>query len=395
MKRLRIIADAHVWGANEAFAALDGFKVDLRLVEHADITPERLKDADVLIARSSTRVDARLLGRTPVRFVATATIGDDHVDKSWLKRRGIVFANAAGSSTGSVLEYMWAVLLELHAMETIRLPGLRLGVIGAGRIGERLARTARQLGLKVMRCDPPRAQKEGPASFHGLDDLLEQTDIISLHTPLTRDGPCPTFHLIGRKQLCRFKGIGLINAARGACVDNHALEAWLEEDSRHFAVLDCWENEPTPRRSLIAHAGVKLATPHIAGHSVDGKAANTWFVYAALCQWLGVRPRWHPPLEQEPPVRIEAQCTADPWRNARLAVRHVYEVARDHRSMRSWATLGEEELAGAFTRYRRYYPPRRAWHAHPLYWPGVDDATRSIARAIGLRLLEPQHVPLR
>ncbi|RMG92130.1 MAG: erythronate-4-phosphate dehydrogenase, partial [Zetaproteobacteria bacterium] len=196
MKGLRIIVDAHVWGADEAFAAFDGFKVDLQLMEHSDITPERLKEADVLVTRSSTRVDAKLLEHSPVRFVATATIGDDHVDKSWLKRRGIAFANAAGSSTGSVLEYMWAVLLELHAMKTIQLPHITLGVVGAGRIGEQLASTAHRLGIRVMRCDPPRAQTEGPSGFHALDDLLDQADVISLHTPLTHGGPYPTFHLI-------------------------------------------------------------------------------------------------------------------------------------------------------------------------------------------------------
>ncbi|MFQ5518509.1 MAG: NAD(P)-dependent oxidoreductase, partial [Mariprofundus sp.] len=258
---LNIVADAHIWGIESACSELAGFDVDLQLLENSHITPANLQQTDILLTRSATRVNASLLENTPVRFAATATIGDDHYDKHWLDNHNINWANAAGSSTGSVLEYMLTVLFALHQRDLISLPNCTIGIIGAGRIGSELALLCEAMGLSVLLNDPPRARVEGGSDFYSLHEILAQSDILSLHTPLIADGIDCTHHLLNQVTLEQFKGRGIINAARGACVDNHALCDWLNAQSDRFAVLDCWEFEPTPLSGLLKHPQLTIATP--------------------------------------------------------------------------------------------------------------------------------------
>lgn len=389
VQRLTIVADAHIWGVASAFASLPGFDVELRVLENRDITPEAVRDADILLTRSSTRVDQTLLAGSRVSFAATATVGDDHYDKAYLKDRGIAFAKAAGSSTGSVLEYMISALLELHARGLIDIPATCIGIIGAGRIGGCLVNTCRALGMDVLINDPPRARSEVGAGFVELDELLDRADIISLHTPLTKSGRDATFHLIGSGALARFKGRGVINAARGAVVDNMALANWLDRHVCRFAVLDCWEGEPHIYRRLLAHPQVVLATPHIAGHSLDGKAANTQVVYEALCKHLGVAPCWdmHDALPSPPPAAVTIHTTGNALANLRRAASALYDVTEDDRQFRDCLALDDEALATAFARLRRHYPPRRAWTLAAIRLEPACAATAKLAAAIGMHVL--------
>lgn len=358
---LKIVADAHIWGVESAFASLPGFDVDLHAVESRDITHEALKDADILLTRSSTRVNEDLLKGTSVRFAATATIGDDHYDKAWLEANSIAWANAAGSSTGSVIEYMLTALLELHQQQRIDIPQTRLGIIGVGRIGGMLATVCETMGMSLLLNDPPRARVEGEAFFASIDQLLQEADLLTLHTPLVREGDESTCHLIDAQLLSRFRGRGIINAARGGCVDNEALADWLDNDSERFALLDCWEREPHISKRLLIHPQVVIATPHIAGHSLDGKAANTQYVYDALCQYLGVEQRWR--MEEVLPAAdpLMLPCCGDAWSDMHAIALSLYPIKRDVVEMRSWASLSEEDSAGAFAAYRRHYPVRRSW----------------------------------
>lgn len=389
--RLNIVADAHIWGVQEAFGTLPGHEVTLRALEAADITHGALKDADALITRSSTRVNESLLSGTPVRFVATATIGDDHLDKPWLEASGIGHANAAGSSTGSVLEYMLSALLELHARGLIKLPETCLGIIGAGRIGGSLARICEALSMPVLCNDPPRARKEGSADLASLDDLLQQADVLSLHTPLHRSGEDRTLHLLGTNELARFKGRGIINAGRGACLDNAALLDWLDGDAARFAVLDCWENEPAISPALLAHAQLAIGTPHIAGHSLDGKAANTVYARRALCEWLGVNAEWD--LDGLlPPAALPASlaCTSDAWTNLHAATRLLYDITRDDADLRAEFGSGEanpDDIARRFSTLRRHYPVRRSWGLSQLSFRGPDPNTSRLAKAMGIKVV--------
>jgi len=390
---LHIVADGHIWGVESAFSTLPGFDVTLRVLEHRHICRRALKDADVLLTRSSTKVNASLLEGTPVRFVATATIGDDHVDKLWLKDHGIGFANAAGSSTGSVIEYMITVLLDLQARDLISIPGTSIGIIGAGRIGGALARICNALGMQVLINDPPRARIKGSAGFLTLDELLEQADVLTLHTPLLRKGEDCTIHLLDAVRLSGFCGKGIINAGRGACIDNIALGGWLDSDAERFAVLDCWENEPIPQDRLLAHPQLVIGTPHIAGHSLDGKAANTQYAYNALCNWLNITPEWHMQNHLPPPAApVEIACTGDSWRDLHTAAIRLYPISADYEAMRAWGNLSGARLANAFTNYRRHYPVRRAWEHVPLHFmharqTHANHKIQKLAQALGMKII--------
>lgn len=386
--RLNIVADAHIWGANTAFSNLPGFDIDLHLLETGAITPDSVRRADVLLTRSSTKVNAELLQNSKVRFAATATIGDDHYDKEYLTKRGIGFANAAGSSTGSVIEYMMTVLLNLHCRKIIRLPDTRLGIIGVGRIGGGLGQMCQALDIPVIYNDPPRARTEGEFGFLSLAKLLADADLLTLHTPLIRRGKDSTQHLLDREKLASFRGRGIINAARGSCIDNEALADWLDMDPSRFTVLDCWEHEPLVSRRLLSHPQVIIATPHIAGHSIEGKAANTQFIYNALCNWLGLPPCWNMDehLPPTPPV-TEICCTADHWYDLHRASCRLYSVTNDNDIMRTWLELPDQELITAFTGYRRHYPARRAWNNAPVCLTNAPAETIRLARAMKMNIM--------
>ena len=384
--KLTIVADAHIWGLESAFASLPGFDVELRIIESRQINHSALLNADVLITRSSTRVDRKLLEGTPIRFVATATIGDDHYDKAWLEQNGIAWGNAAGSSTVSVVEYMLTLLLELHGRSLFEMEQSTLGVVGAGRIGSALALRCQALGVKLLLNDPPR-QRDGDSELLPLESLLESADIITLHTPLNRDGPDSTFHLIDESFLRRFKGHGIINAARGACIDNRALLEWLKEGSSRWAVLDCWENEPLVSRELLAHPQLVIATPHIAGHSLDGKAANTRFVYDKLCGFLSVSPTWRE--ENDLPAAAVTRfdgCSGDSWRDLAALTQQLYPLLQDDAEMKSWLGLDDEGIKQAFSHYRRHYPVRRGWHVPQLSLAPACDKLKRLADKAGISL---------
>ncbi len=389
--RLTIIADAHIWGVESAFTALPGFDVELRILENKHINHAALADADILITRSSTRVNRELLEGTPVRFAATATIGDDHYDKAWLEQNNIAWANAAGSSTASVVEYMLTLLLELHGRGLFEMEQSTLGVVGVGRIGSALASRCQALGVKLLLNDPPR-QRDGAPGLLPLESLLESADVITLHTPLNRDGPNSTFHLIDESFLRRFKGHGIINAARGACIDNQALLKWLEGDSSRWAVLDCWENEPLVSRELLSHPQLVIATPHIAGHSLDGKAANTRFVYDKLCAFLDVSPCWQEADELPLADTIGiANCGGDPWRDLGALTQQLYPLLRDDTEMKSWPRQDDKGLRQSFSHYRRHYPVRRGWNIPQFSLaPGCDGLQR-LADKAGISLAGLRH----
>ncbi len=382
---LNIVADAHIWSVESAFSELPGFDVNLQILENKHITRDTVHHADILLTRSSTRVNANLLQGSSVRFAGTATIGDDHYDKSWLDANSIGWANAAGSSTDSVIEYMITALLDLHIRGLIKIPGTCIGIIGAGRIGSKLAGICENLGMTVLCNDPPRTRMEGTDTFCTLDQLLEQADILTLHTPLLHGGVDCTVHLLGSEQLARFKGKGIINAGRGACVDNPALCNWLDDNSNRFAVLDCWENEPTPLPRLLNHPGLAIATPHIAGHSVEGKAANTAFIYHALCKFLGINPAWDMPHHlPKTPAPVEIRAGENPWYNLHAAASALYPITDDHLTMRSWSHLSDTELSKSFTGYRRQYPARRGWQHAPVYFTHADANVLKLAQVVGM-----------
>jgi len=353
---LHIIADSNAWGAANAFKALDGYAITLDILDAQAMNAKSIKDADVLIVRSSVQVNEALLKGSKVKFVGTATIGDDHVDLAYLKGQGIAFASAAGSSTESVVEYMLACLYQLQAMEKLDFDSDTLGIIGVGRIGSLLEQSCEILGLQTELNDPPRQREEELRKFKDIEYLLKYADVLTLHTPLIRDGKDKTVHLLDADAFSRFHGKGIINAGRGPCVDNQALRAWLDEDSKRFAILDCWEGEPSVDLALVAHPQVVITTPHIAGHSLDGKAANTLFVYNALCDFLEVSPQWDIDADL-PEIDVKSIDLNDKRSDL---IKQFYPIVEDSNTMKEAAETPETFTAW-FRHYRNHYPIRRSW----------------------------------
>lgn len=251
---------------------------DIEYIDPADFTPRRISGADALLIRTRTRCDASLLEDSTVRFIATATIGMDQFDLPWCASRGITTANAPGCNAPGVAQYVWSALLRLGLT-----PGRHtLGIVGCGHVGSIVAEWGRAMGFDILLNDPPRAKAEGDASFTDLDTLLRESDAVTFHTPLTRSGEYPSFHLLdeSRAGMLRKGGI-LVNAARGPVTSTDALiQAHRERATR--LVIDTWEGEPALSLPLLGEAD--FATFHIAGYSLQGKQRATRMVIEALCR---------------------------------------------------------------------------------------------------------------
>lgn len=246
-----------------------------------DISHDDVSDADVLIVRTRTRCDAALLEGTKVSMVATATIGVDHIDLDYCRERGIEVVNAAGCNAGGVMQYVFSALYGVAARKGIKIDGVTFGVIGAGNVGEKVAKMAEHLGFRVLRCDPPRAAKEGPDGFCSLEHLLENSQVVTLHVPLdetTRGMANEDFFTLMQP------GAIFINSARGEVVDEQALIA----ASLKFGaiIIDTWNNEPDVNEDLIDL--VDIATPHIAGYSFQGKQNGTTMTVKSVAAHFGI-----------------------------------------------------------------------------------------------------------
>ncbi len=386
---LRILADENIPMAREAFGGLGV----VRLAPGRALTPEAVREADVLLVRSVTRVDAALVEGSALRFVGSATIGTDHVDGAALRARGIAFAHAPGSNAESVVEYVLAALLRLAAARGASLRGKTAGIVGCGAIGGRLAAQLPAFGLRVLKNDPPLAERAGPQDFVTLEALLAAADVVTLHVPLTREGRHATHHFLDGAALRRMQpGAWLLNTARGAVVSNAALLAALAEGRPGAAVLDVWEGEPSPDPALLRR--VDLATPHVAGYSYDGKVQGTVMLYRALAAHLGLPPAWDAEAAFAPgPDDRLALDPPDPslsetaWLDA--LVRQMYDLAADDARLRRLLTLPSGERAAFFNDLRKHYPRRRAFARHTLPRRAVPPACRAaVEYGLRVRLVE-------
>jgi erythronate-4-phosphate dehydrogenase len=343
--------------AEEAFGTLGAVVVR----EGRAIGPADVRDAELLAVRSTTRIDRRLLEGSAVRFVGTATIGTDHMDTGYLDEAGIRWCYAPGCNANSVAEYVVCALLCLAARHGLSLDGRTLGIVGVGNVGGRVERKAAALGLRVLRNDPPRARTEPDAAgtFVTLDALLAESDIVTLHVPLTRAGPDATVRMADADFFARMKrGAIFVNSARGAVMDTDALLSALAKGSVGHAVIDTWEHEPDIRDDLLQR--IDLGTPHIAGYSFDGKVMGTVMVYREACRFLGVPPRWQPDgrLPAPPVPSVTADARARAWETALWeVVRRVYDIEADDRRLRR--VPEKETIPEHFDRLRREYPARR------------------------------------
>ncbi len=351
---MKIVADRNIPEVAAAFADLG--EVELR--PGREIGPDQLRDCRCLVVRSVTRVDAALLAGSAVEFVATATIGTDHVDLEYLAGAGIGFANAAGCNAEAAAEYVVAGLFALAAQRDFDPFARRAGIVGCGNVGSRVIARLDALGIEYLCCDPPLAATgDRGHDYIDLDTLLAECDLVSLHVPLTRQGDHPTFHLLDAARLRRLReGCVLINAARGEVVDNAALLDRMRQRDDCVVFLDTWEGEPLVSRELLTR--VDLATPHIAGYSVEGRLRGTQMALDAACRYFGVESHWNFERLLPPPRRLRprpASTRREYWHN--LFAAH-WDIRRDHDAFVAGAELDDADFAAHFDGLRRVYPDR-------------------------------------
>ena len=351
---MRIVADENIPLLESFFGDLG----DIRRVPGRQMQREHLQDADVLLVRSVTRVDRDLVAGTPIRFVGTATIGVDHIDRDALDEAGISFASAPGSNANSVVEYVTSAI-SLYLERTRRSwQDISVGIVGCGNVGSRLRQRLAGLGCLVKANDPP-LQAKGESGLVSLEEALA-CDVVSLHTPLTRDGEFPTWHLLDADRLAGLNATQLlINSGRGPAVDNEALKARLQQPDAPLVVLDVWEYEPDVDTGLLER--VWLGTPHIAGYSLDGKVNGTEMIYRALCQHLGLpvlrRAEQYLP---EPPLSLLAfTASARAEEALHTAIRACYDIRYDDGLFRALLRLPQDERRAYFDQLRRHYRVRR------------------------------------
>ncbi|MEO6094569.1 MAG: 4-phosphoerythronate dehydrogenase [Fibrobacteria bacterium] len=402
---LKIWVDENIPMGKEAFADHG----EVILFAGRGLTRADIAQADALIVRSITKVNAALLEGTPVRFVGTATIGIDHVDQEYLRSRSIGFASSPGCNANSVGEYVTAALTWLEIHKSYALAGKTLGIIGHGHVGKQVERKAAALGLRVLKCDPPlqdaaRAAAQGkpgasPAGSFGyatLADLLAQSDIVTLHVPLTVSGPHPTLRLANADFFARLgRPIVLLNTCRGEVIDGRALIQALDDGRIRHLILDVFTGEPSIPQAIAARAD--LISPHIAGYSLQGKLNGTAQVARALRACFGFPTTWDPvfpapvrpeipypglpidPLEPSASASESFAKTVSDEAFRQFCVHAAYDLPADDRRLRE--TFGEADPGKAFDRLRRDYPIRHEFPSFRIV--GLPPEKRDLAFRLG------------
>jgi erythronate-4-phosphate dehydrogenase len=376
---MHIVADENIPLLDEFFAAFGS----IRRLPGRSISAADVRDADLLLVRSVTQVNRALLEGSRVRFVGTCTIGTDHLDLDYFAEAGIAWSSAPGCNARGVVDYVLGSVLTLAEREGVDPAARVYGVVGAGQVGGRLVKLLQGLGWQVRVCDPPRQAAEG-GDFVSLERIIDQCDVISLHTPLDAS----TRHLFDSARLAALKpGTWLINASRGAVVDNAALRSLLPQRPDLKAVLDVWEGEPQADVELAALC--QLATPHIAGYSLDGKLRGTAQIYQACCRVLGVAEQvMLADLLPAPWLsELSLDGSADPaWALASLC-RAVYDPRRDDADFRRSLVGAAEARRAGFDHLRKHYPMRRETDGLRVRIQGDSGQLAAVVRALGATVL--------
>ena len=367
---MKIVADQNIPCVADAFRDLG----EIELMAGREISREHLLDCRCLIIRTVTRVDKKLLAETPIEFVGTATIGTDHLDLEYLRESGITYSNAAGCNAEAASEYVISGLFALSQRKDFDPLHFKAGIVGYGNVGSRLCRKLDALDIDCLVCDPPLLETGNTSrDFVSLDTILSECNFISLHVPLAHSGRHPTYHLLDGERLHRLKeGCLLVNAARGEVVDNRALLDLLRERDDLTVFLDTWENEPLVSRELLRR--VDLATPHIAGYSVEGRLRGTQMVLDAACRHFRLTSGWHM-SQQLPEVR---NLNPDPIKTGLELWQDLFrqhcDIWRDHEAFTVGSGLDDGFFARHFDSLRKVYPDRLEYerfrlsrHDHPEF----------------------------
>lgn len=346
---LRIVADSNIPFLK---GALDKV-AQVNYIQGNEIKREHLVNTDALIIRTRTKCNEILLRNTPVKFIASATIGYDHIDTDYCQNNGIEWTNAPGCNSGSVKQYVASALAEIISRERWLFKDITLGIIGAGNVGTKVENMGKALGIKTLVNDPPRERLEGKGDFTGIDELISKSDIVTVHVPLINQGIDKTYHLANGNFFGKMKkNAWFINTARGEVTDTPALTQSLI--SKHIAgdVVDVWENEPDINRDLLAAS--HIATPHIAGYSADGKANGTAMSVRAISRFFNLGlDSWSPPhIPSSKLNQLQINCNnklpEDIYREISL---FAYNINTDSEKLK--------KSPDTFEKQRENYPIRR------------------------------------
>jgi len=380
---MKIVCSADVLYAREAFSPLG----DVVVMDASSISTDNVKNADILVVRSTVKVDETLLKNSSVKFIGTATIGFDHFDIPYFEEKGIRWCYAPGCNANSVAEYVVSALLCLAARHGFALKGKTIGIVGVGNVGRLVAQKSAALSMNVLLNDPPRQIREnisGP-DWHSLDNLLDEADIVSMHVPLTFKGPYATHHMVNGRFFEKIKhGSIFFNTSRGGIVNTPSLIKAIEEGKVSRSVIDTWEGEPDFSQELLQ--AVDIGTPHIAGHSIEGKAYGTLIVYKQVCEFLKKKPSWSPESLFPPPSVLELKAdTAEETKDESFlwsVVKRVYDVESDDANMRDFI-VNEETLGSHFRKLRGNYPPRREFRFVRINTAGLSPELVSKLGSLG------------
>jgi len=379
---MKLVIDANIPAAERCFGHLGS----LTRVPGREINAAHLQDADALIVRSITQVNDKLLADSPVRFVGTCTIGTDHIDQAALAQRDIAFASAPGCNAEAVVDYVLSSLLTLAERDGWVLSERTVGIVGVGNVGSRLQARLATMGVSTLACDPPREEEGAGGGFHSLDALIERCDVLCLHTPLTREGPHATYQLLNAQRIEELApGCVLLNAGRGDCVDGLALRSRIAGKGDISAILDVWEEEPDIDAGL--RDLVSLATPHIAGHSLDGKLRGTWMIQQAIARHCG-QPSGLTFADICPPpalASLHLQHALPPEDALRLCMRAVYDVRRDHDALQR--QTHHHGMRKGFDDCRANYPLRREFATLSVQLSGEAVALEGMLRGAGFGVM--------
>lgn len=372
---MKIIADDNIpflKGVLEPYAEVSYFPASM-------ITSQTIKDADALIVRSRTRCDRNLLEGSSVRFIATTTIGFDHISTEYCDLKGINWVNAPGCNSGSVMQYVAAALTHLSEKYQFVFKNKTIGIVGVGNVGSKVARLASVLGMKVLLNDPPRERKEGKKGFVSLEKMIKNSDIITFHVPLNKSGIDKTWHFFDKKFFEQIKpGTMIINTSRGEVLRSSVLKNGLRSKKIRAAVIDVWENEPDIDLELLNL--VDIGTPHVAGYAVDGKANATAMAVQSVSRFFGMGlNNWFPKnIPQVTNPFIELDCQGMSLQKiTNQTILATYDIQQDDEKLRN--------KPKGFEKFRDDYPVRREFGAYRVALQNDSGKAGTILKKIGFR----------
>lgn len=341
----------------------------------SDFTHEAIRDADALIVRTVTHFDESLLKNTNVKLICSATIGYDHIDTQYCDNHNIAWTNAPGCNSSSVQQYITSSLILISKQKGFDLRGKTIGIVGVGNVGKKVAKACHLLGMKVLLNDPPRKDAEGSDQFMSIETIMDEADIITFHTPLTKDGIYKTYHLADKSffESLSKKPI-IINSARGGIVDTQAIKEALKHKCISGAIIDCWEKEPVIDLEYLSL--VDIATPHIAGYSADGKANATRMSLESIARFFS--------LDDAPIKEVQPPAPSNPVIDLNLCKSNnrVYEALLEiYNPLDDFNRLKSDP--SAFKQLRNEYPLRREAIAYSVI--NAIDSERDILSNFGFK----------